>query len=87
MLKTETPSSQHPDLDLYELPQLISAFVEDQLEAVAAVRAAGPQLALAVAAALPRIQAGGRLVYAGAGTGPPGRAGQRGALPHLLLAA
>jgi N-acetylmuramic acid 6-phosphate etherase len=68
MLKTETPSSQHPDLDLYELPQLISAFVEDQLEAVAAVRAAGPQLALAVAAALPRIQAGGRLVYAGAGT-------------------
>jgi N-acetylmuramic acid 6-phosphate etherase len=68
MLKTETPSSQHPDLDLYELPQLISAFVEDQLEAVAAVRAAGPQLALAVAAALPRIRAGGRLVYAGAGT-------------------
>ncbi len=68
MLKTETPSSQHPDLDQYELPQLISAFVEDQLEAVAAVRAAGPQLALAVAAALPRIQAGGRLVYAGAGT-------------------
>lgn len=68
MLKTETPSSQHPDLDLYELPQLISAFVEDQLEAVAAVRAAGPQLALAVAAALPRIKAGGRLVYAGAGT-------------------
>lgn len=68
MLKTETPSSQHPDLDLYELPQLISAFVEDQLEAVAAVRAAGPQLALAVVAALPRIQAGGRLVYAGAGT-------------------
>lgn len=68
MLKTETPSSQHADLDLYELPQLISAFVEDQLGAVAAVRAAGPQLALAVAAALPRIQAGGRLVYAGAGT-------------------
>ena len=24
MLKTETPSSQHPDLDLYELPQLIN---------------------------------------------------------------
>lgn len=68
MLKTETPSTAHPDLDLYELPQLISAFVEDQLQAVAAVRAAGPQLAQAVAAALPRIQAGGRLIYAGAGT-------------------
>ncbi|MFY8116733.1 MAG: N-acetylmuramic acid 6-phosphate etherase [Roseateles sp.] len=68
MLKTETPSTAHPDLDLYDLPQLISAFVEDQLLAVAAVRAAGPQLAQAVAAALPRIQAGGRLIYAGAGT-------------------
>jgi N-acetylmuramic acid 6-phosphate etherase len=68
MLKTETPSTQHPDLDLYELPQLVSAFVEDQLDAVNALRAAGPQLAAAVAAALPRILAGGRLVYAGAGT-------------------
>lgn len=68
MLKTETPSTAHPDLDLYELPQLISAFVEDQLQAVAAVRAAEPQLVQAVAAALPRIQAGGRLIYAGAGT-------------------
>ncbi|HEX2012543.1 MAG TPA: N-acetylmuramic acid 6-phosphate etherase [Roseateles sp.] len=68
MLKTETPSTQHADLDLYELPQLVSAFVEDQVEAVNAVRAAGPQLVAAVAAALPRIQAGGRLVYAGAGT-------------------
>lgn len=68
MLKTETPSSAHPDLDLYPLPQLISTFVEDQVEAVNAVRAAGPQLAAAVLAALPRIQAGGRLLYAGAGT-------------------
>jgi len=68
MLKTETPSSAHPDLDLYPLPQLISVFIEDQVEAVNAVRAAGPQLAAAVLAALPRIQAGGRLLYAGAGT-------------------
>lgn len=68
MLKTETPSAAHPDLDLYELPQLVSAFIEDQVEAVDAVRRAGPQLAAAVAAALPRIQAGGRILYAGAGT-------------------
>ena len=68
LIKTETPSTAHPDLDLYPLPQLISAFVEDQVEAVNAVRAAGPQLAAAVLAALPRIQAGGRLLYAGAGT-------------------
>ena len=68
LIKTETPSTAHPDLDLYPLPQLISAFVEDQVEAVNAVRAAGPQLAAAVLAALPRIQAGRRLLYAGAGT-------------------
>lgn len=68
MLNTETPSSRHPDLDLYELPALVDAFIEDQLTAVNAVRAAGPQLAAAVAAALPRIQAGGRILYAGAGT-------------------
>ena len=68
MLKTESPSTAHPDLDLYPLPELVSVFIEDQLEAVNAVRAAGPKLALAIEAALPRIAAGGRLLYAGAGT-------------------
>ena len=29
MLKTETPSSQHPDLDQYELPQLINILMGD----------------------------------------------------------
>ncbi|HEY1090817.1 MAG TPA: N-acetylmuramic acid 6-phosphate etherase [Burkholderiaceae bacterium] len=68
MLKTETPSSSHPDLDLYPLSQLVEVFVDDQFEAVKAVRAAAPQLAAAIAAAEPRIQAGGRILYAGAGT-------------------
>lgn len=68
MLKTETPSEAHADLDLLPLPELVSAFIEDQRGAVDAVRAAGPQIALAVARALPRIAAGGRLLYVGAGT-------------------
>ena len=68
MLKTETPSKAHPDLDLYALPELVSALIEDQTGAVNAVRAAGPQLVTALEQALPRIQAGGRLLYAGAGT-------------------
>jgi len=68
MLKTETPSTAHQNLDEYETPALIAAFVEDQGEAVRAVRAAAPQLAAAVEAALPRIRAGGRLIYVGAGT-------------------
>lgn len=68
MLTTETPSSRHPDLDRYATPALLEAFIDDQTDAVAAVRAAAPQLAAAVEAALPRIRAGGRLLYAGAGT-------------------
>ncbi len=68
MLNTETPSTRHPDLDTYDTPALLDAFIDDQTDAVAAVKAAGPQLAAAVDAALPRIRAGGRLLYAGAGT-------------------
>jgi N-acetylmuramic acid 6-phosphate etherase len=68
MLNTELPSDDHLDLDLYELPQLVDVFIADQFDAVEAVRAAASALARAVAAALPRIQAGGRLLYAGAGT-------------------
>ncbi|WP_317205486.1 N-acetylmuramic acid 6-phosphate etherase [Janthinobacterium sp.] len=68
MLKTEAPSLPHADLDLYPLGELVAALVDDQLGAVAAVRAAAPQIAAAVAAALPRIEAGGRLIYVGAST-------------------
>lgn len=68
ILNTETPSLQHPDLDLYDSARLMQALVDDQRAAVEAVRAAAPALAAAVDAALPRIAAGGRLLYAGAGT-------------------
>ncbi len=68
MLNTEAPSLPHADLDLYPLGELVAALVDDQLGALAAVRAAAPQIAAAVAAALPRIEAGGRLIYVGAGT-------------------
>jgi N-acetylmuramic acid 6-phosphate etherase len=68
MLNTETPSLKHPNLDLYPVDQLVSALVSDQLDAVAAVRAAEPAIAAAVSAAVPRIEAGGRMIYVGAGT-------------------
>lgn len=67
-LKTESPSASHSNLDSYATPVLVSAFIEDQHEAVAAVARAGADIARAVDAALPRIQAGGRLIYVGAGT-------------------
>jgi N-acetylmuramic acid 6-phosphate etherase len=68
MLKTETPSQDHPQLDQYPTGDLVNALVDDQLNAVNAVRAAAPGIAAAVAAALPRVEAGGRLIYVGAGT-------------------
>jgi N-acetylmuramic acid 6-phosphate etherase len=68
MLKTETPAQDHALLDQYPTAELVKVLVDDQLNAVNAVRAAAPRIAAAVAAALPRMEAGGRLVYVGAGT-------------------
>lgn len=68
MLKTETPAAVHTELDQYPTAELVNALVDDQFAAVEAVRAAAPRIAAAVTAALPRIEAGGRIVYVGAGT-------------------
>jgi N-acetylmuramic acid 6-phosphate etherase len=68
MLNTEAPAPEHSGLDQYPVPDLVNALIDDQFNAVAAVRAAAPSIAAAVAAALPRIEAGGRLIYVGAGT-------------------
>ena len=68
MLQTEAAQSQHAELDLYPTDQLLATLVGDHAQAVAAVQAALPALTRAVEAALPRLQAGGRLVYVGAGT-------------------
>ncbi|MBC3876469.1 N-acetylmuramic acid 6-phosphate etherase [Undibacterium sp. FT79W] len=68
MLNTETPNVLHTELDTYATADLAAALIDDQFIAVQAVRAAAPQIAAAIDAALPRIEAGGRLVYVGAGT-------------------
>lgn len=68
MLNTEKPSERHPELDRYPPADLVRAFTADQIEAAQAVHAASDSLARAVEAAVPRIAAGGRLIYAGAGT-------------------
>ncbi len=67
-LKTETPSTQHQNLDEYSISDLVAAFADDQMEAVNAVRAASAHIAAAVTASMPRMERGGRLVYVGAGT-------------------
>ena len=68
MQTTETPSGKHPNLDQYGTLELVQAFTEDQVLAASVVHAAAPQIAKAVDAAAPRIAAGGRLIYVGAGT-------------------
>jgi N-acetylmuramic acid 6-phosphate etherase len=67
-LTTEVPSECHPDLDQYSVEALVDSFVDDQVHALGAVKAARGRIAAAVHAAVPRIAAGGRLVYVGAGT-------------------
>lgn len=67
-LRTEAPSECHPDLDQYAVPDLVDVFIDDQIQALNAVKAARHRIAAAVLAAVPRIASGGRLVYVGAGT-------------------
>ena len=68
MLKTEQPSATHPRLDEYPTPELVDALIGDQAQAFAAVRAAAASISAAVEAAVPRLRAGGKLIYVGAGT-------------------
>jgi N-acetylmuramic acid 6-phosphate etherase len=67
-LSTEQPHPAHPELDRYDTAALVDAFVADQALAALAVQAAAARLAQAVDAAVPRLRAGGRIVYVGAGT-------------------
>lgn len=65
---TEQLHPEHEHLDGYTVQQLVEALLDDQAAAAAAVRGAATQLARAVDLALPRLEAGGRLLYVGAGT-------------------
>jgi N-acetylmuramic acid 6-phosphate etherase len=67
-LTTERPSLEHTRLDEYDVEQLVGVLIDDQARAAEAVRRARRDVARAVAAAVPRIEAGGRLIYVGAGT-------------------
>ncbi|MFZ6861629.1 N-acetylmuramic acid 6-phosphate etherase [Undibacterium sp. Ji67W] len=68
MLTTEQMRQEHANLDLYSNADLVNAFIKDQLNAVNAVQDARSSLCEVIDAAVPRIAAGGRLIYVGAGT-------------------
>ena len=67
-LETETPHPDHPKLDEYETRNLVGALIDDQSRAAEAVRRVADSITAAVNAAVPRLEAGGRLIYVGAGT-------------------
>jgi N-acetylmuramic acid 6-phosphate etherase len=68
MLNTELPSQEHAGLDQYPVAELVDTLIADQFNAVRAVQNAAAIITAAVDAAAPRIAAGGRLIYVGAGT-------------------
>ena len=66
--RTEQAHADHAGLDRYDTATLVHALAADQAQAALALQAAAPQLVQAVDAAVPRLRAGGRLIYVGAGT-------------------
>ncbi|WP_071799383.1 N-acetylmuramic acid 6-phosphate etherase [Natronohydrobacter thiooxidans] len=65
---TEHADPRYRALDTWDSLTALRAIWESQIAAVASIGPALPALAEVVEAALPRLRAGGRLVYAGAGT-------------------
>src|SRR6187455_763939 len=67
-MRTEQISPRYVELDSWSATEMIAAMYEGQLAAVASVRSALGAITAAVEDAVPALQQGGRLVYAGAGT-------------------
>jgi N-acetylmuramic acid 6-phosphate etherase len=65
---TELVDPRYRDIDAWPPEAALDALFEAQLAAASAVQAALPAIAAAAAAAAPRLEEGGRLLYAGAGT-------------------
>lgn len=67
-MATEQIDPRYVDLDAWSTSEIINAIYEGQVAAALAVRGALESIAAAIEDAVPALQRGGRLVYAGAGT-------------------
>jgi N-acetylmuramic acid 6-phosphate etherase len=67
-MPTEQINPRYVDLDSWSAADMLTAMLEEQLAAAAAVRGSLDAIAAAVEDAVPALQRGGRIVYAGAGT-------------------
>jgi N-acetylmuramic acid 6-phosphate etherase len=65
---TEQRDARHADLDLRSTLELVELINDEDARVAPAVRVAAPELAAAIDAIAARMELGGRLVYAGAGT-------------------
>jgi N-acetylmuramic acid 6-phosphate etherase len=68
MIPTERISPRYMELERWPTADMVSALLESQMAATAAAMEAAAPLARAIDAAAPRLGAGGRLLYLGAGT-------------------
>src|SRR5436190_19878663 len=67
-MDTERPSPRFADIDLWEPSDILESMIGGQFAAVAAVRAALPEIERAALGIEQRLKGEGRLIYAGAGT-------------------
>jgi N-acetylmuramic acid 6-phosphate etherase len=67
-MDTERPSPRYTDIDVWAPSDILEAMIGGQFSAVAAVRAALPDIERAALGIEQRLKRNGRLIYAGAGT-------------------
>ena len=67
-MDTERPSPRYTDIDVWDPSDILEAMIGGQFSAVAAVRAALPEIERAALGIEQRLKRNGRLIYAGAGT-------------------
>jgi N-acetylmuramic acid 6-phosphate etherase len=67
-METERASPRYSAIDVWPPADVLDALIEAQFSAVAATRAARPELERAALAMVARLRYRGRLIYAGAGT-------------------
>ena len=68
MSTTETAATRFAGVEQWPVEDMVGAMIEGQMAAVASLQAVAGAIASAIEAAVPRLQAGGRLIWLGAGT-------------------
>ncbi|KAB8031765.1 N-acetylmuramic acid 6-phosphate etherase [Fluviispira multicolorata] len=67
-MNTEKKSERYNNIDLWETKDILQAILESQLNAVSVIENVIEEIDLVVTKSIPLLKAGGRLIFAGAGT-------------------